>query len=397
MSKQIYITWIDFQRRAESMNQYVDFDLYYLPSPVSRKWLKPFGYPLQAWRMIRIVLAEKPDVVWVQSPPGMVPHILLALRSLTRRYGLIVDCHNASMLPPWSHFPGVAYVLNHSDRVLVHNEEMRKVVEAFGVRPELIRVLEDPPALLDLPPAPPKPEGTRPYVLVPCSFNADEHLPIPAVLGAARLMPEVDVKITGRKWKAEAQGLTKDAPDNVHFTDYLTIAQFEQLLAGADVVLGVTSRTNCQLSVANEALGAHAPLVLSDTGILRKMFGDAALFGENTPEGLSAALREALARQPEMRAKSEALKLRRQESWLAEAHRASQIGSAGERRRRNPGNAGQAASRSMSARAASPGAAPAMAMFSARLRAENIEASTIPSGLIAKARASSSRPSTAPG
>ena len=70
MSKQIYITWIDFQRRAESMNQYVDFDLYYLPPPVSRKWLKPFGYLLQAWRTIRIVLAEKPDVVWVQSPPA---------------------------------------------------------------------------------------------------------------------------------------------------------------------------------------------------------------------------------------------------------------------------------------------------------------------------------------
>lgn len=326
MSKQIYITWIDFQRRAESMNQYVDFDLYYLPPPVSRKWLKPFGYLLQAWRTARIVLRERPDTVWVQSPPGMVPHIALALRGLTRRrYGLIVDCHNASMLPPWSHFPGVAWVLNRSDRVLVHNEEMRGVVEAFGVRPSLIRVLADPPAQLDLPVLPPKGPDARPYVLVPCSFNADEHLPIPAVMGAARLLPEVDFKITGRKYKAEAQGLTKGAPDNVTFTDYLTIEGFEALLAGADVVLGVTSRTNCQLSVANEALGAHAPLVLSDTGILRAMFGEAALFGPNTPEGLAAALREALAHQPELRARSEALKLRRQESWLAEARRASQI------------------------------------------------------------------------
>ena len=85
-------------------------------------------------------------------------------------------------------------------------------------------------------------------------------------MGAARLLPNVDFKITGRKRKAEAQGLTSDAPPNVEFTDYLTIEGFEALLAGANVVLGVTSRTNCQLSVANEALGAHAPLVLSDTG-----------------------------------------------------------------------------------------------------------------------------------
>lgn len=325
MSKQIYITWIDFQRRAESMNQYVDFDLYYLPPPVSRKWLKPFGYLLQAWRTIRIVLAERPDTVWVQSPPGMVPHILLALRAVTRHYGLIVDCHNASMLPPWSHFPGVAWVLNRSDRVLVHNEEMRKEAEALGVRPALIRVLEDPPPLLDLPVLPPKAPDARPFVLVPCSFNADEHLPIPAVMGAARLLPEVDFKITGRKRKAEAQGLTKDTPANVTFTDYLTIEGFEELLAGASVVLGVTSRTNCQLSVANEALGAHAPLVLSDTGILRKMFGDAALFAQNNPEALAGALAQAIGCQPELRARSEALKRRRQESWLAEAKRASQI------------------------------------------------------------------------
>lgn len=329
MSKQIYIAWIDFQRRASSMNQYVDFDLHYLPPPFAPKWLKPIGYLGQAFQTIRLVLATRPDVVWVQSPPGLIPHLLLALRAVTRRFGLVVDCHNASMIPPWSRFPGVAWVLNRCDRVLVHNEEMRRVAEALGVRPEQIRVLEDPPPILDLPePAPADGvdgAGAPPFVLVPCSFNADEHLPIPAVLGAARLMPDVRFKITGRRYKAEALGFTKDAPENVEFTDYLTIEGFEQLLAGASVVLGVTSRTNCQLSVANEALGAHSALVLSDTGILRKMFGEAALFAPNTPEDLAAALREALDHQAELEARSEALKLRRQASWLAEARRASQI------------------------------------------------------------------------
>lgn len=325
MSKQIYIAWIDFQRRAESMNQYVDFDLHYLPPPVTRKWLKPFGYLAQAWSTIRVVLAAKPDVVWVQSPPSMVPHVLLALRAVTRRYALIVDCHDNAVLPPWSRFPGAAWVLNRSDRVLVHNEDMRARAEAHGVRPELVRVLEDPPARLDLPEQPAAAPGTRPYVLVPCSFSADEEQPIGAVMGAARLLPEVDFRITGRRRKAEALGLTQDAPANVQFTDYLTIEAFEELLTRANAVLGVTSRANCQLSVANEALGAHAPLVLSDTGTLRRMFGEAALFGENAPEALAAALREALAHQPEMRARSEALKLRRQENWLAEARRASQV------------------------------------------------------------------------
>jgi len=330
VSKQIYIAWIDFQRRASSMNQYMDFDLHYLPPPFAPKWLKPIGYLGQAFQTIRLVLAARPDVVWVQSPPGLIPHVLLALRAVTRRFGLVVDCHNASMIPPWSRFPGVAWVLNRCDRVLVHNEEMRGVAEALGIRPERLRVLEDPPPMLDLPePDAAAEAGDPPFVLVPCSFNADEHAPIPAVLGAARLMPDIRFKITGRRYKAEALGFTRDAPANVEFTDYLTIEGFEQLLAGASVVLGVTSRTNCQLSVANEALGAHSALVLSDTGILRKMFGEAALFARNTPEELAAALREAIDHRVELEARSEALKLRRQASWLAEARRASQIPASG--------------------------------------------------------------------
>ena len=57
------------------------------------------------------------------------------------------------------------------------------------------------------------------------------------------------------------------------------------------MVLGLTSMEGVQLSVANEALGAERALVLSDTRILRAMFGEAALFAPNTPEGLAARAR----------------------------------------------------------------------------------------------------------
>ena len=80
-------------------------------------------------------------------------------------------------------------------------------------------------------------------------------------------------------------------------------------------MLGLTDVEGIQLSVANEALGAHRALVLSDTRILRAMFGAAALFAPNTPEGLSGALRDALARRPELEARSAALKARRQADW----------------------------------------------------------------------------------
>ena len=57
------------------------------------------------------------------------------------------------------------------------------------------------------------------------------------------------------------------------------------------MVLGLTDAEGIQLSVANEALGAHRALVLSDTRILRAMFGEAALFAQEHARGARGAAR----------------------------------------------------------------------------------------------------------
>jgi glycosyltransferase involved in cell wall biosynthesis len=133
------------------------------------------------------------------------------------------------------------------------------------------------------------------------------------------LVPDVTFLITGSKRKAESLGFLRDVPPNVRFTDYLELEEFERLLADAAVVMGLTSEEGVQLSVANEALGADKALVLSDTRILREMFGAAALFAKNTPEDWAARLHEALARRAELEARSAALKTRRIEDWRAPA------------------------------------------------------------------------------
>ena len=203
------------------------------------------------------------------------------------RFRIVVDAHNAVFAPPWSRLPGAIAAMNRCDLVLVHNAEARAMAEAAGVAPEKLRVLEDPPPLLAPPGAAPA-EVAAPYVLVPCSFRPDE--PIPVLLAAARRLPEVGFRVTGSRRRAAALGFVAAAPGNVVFTDYLPVAEFEPLLRGAAVVLGLTTVEGIQLSVANEALGADRALVLSDTRILRTLFGAAALFAPNTPEGLAAAL-----------------------------------------------------------------------------------------------------------
>jgi glycosyltransferase involved in cell wall biosynthesis len=297
------------------MQEMLGFELRYIASPVRTRALKPAGYAVQALRTARMLRESQrrggAETVWCQTPPSFMPHLLLALRLYGRGFQLVADCHNGHFVPPWSRLPGSITALNRCDLVLVHNEEIRVRAESLGVDPARLAVLEDPPPRL-IPP--PRTGGVEsPYVLVPCSFKPDE--PIDVVLAAAGALPEVTFHITGNRRRAEAQGFVAAAPRNVVFTGFLPVEAFERLLWNADVVLGVTREEGIQLSVANEALGAHRPLVLSDTRILRRLFGDAALFAPNAPEPMAAVLRTAIARKEELERHSAALKILRQQAW----------------------------------------------------------------------------------
>ncbi|WP_424930953.1 glycosyltransferase [Amaricoccus macauensis] len=311
-SGDLYIAWINFQRRALSMQQVLGFELHFVPSPFETKWLKPLGYVWQALRTSWLVLTRRPKRVWVQSPPTFLPHILVVLR-LFRRFGIVADTHHEALIPPWAKVPGALGVLNRCNTVMVHNSESLEEAARLGVDRKRLLVVEDPP--------PPNMQGdanvaeaARPYVLVPCSFKSDE--PIEVLLEAARALPDVEFRVTGNRARAEAQGYTEGAPENVNFTGFIPLEDYDATLKGAAVVLGLTSEEGIQLSVANEALGAGRPLVLSDTRVLRAMFGSAALLTPNTSPGISATLREALDRRTELEERSRALSDRRLAEWV---------------------------------------------------------------------------------
>jgi len=317
MTKQIFVAWINFQRRAESMQSFFGYSLHYIPSPVSKAWQKPGGYLLQAWRTARLIAREKPDVVWIQMPPTFLLHWLELVRRLGGHdFKVVADCHNRVFRPPWSRLPGLVGRLNACTVVLAHNSEVAETAHAMGVDPARLVVFETRPAQLtrpaDLPPRPVTPE-----ILVPCSFNPDE--PIAALIAAARAAPEIRFLVTGNITKAEARGFTKDVPENLHFTGFLGKAEYERLLFTSAAVLGLTELEGIQLSVANEAVGAGKAMVLSDTAILRDLFGSAALFAKNDAAALAAACREAVARAGELDERSATLCKAREARWRNQA------------------------------------------------------------------------------
>lgn len=315
--KALFISWLHFSRRIASLDEHFGFDVRYLPSPVLSKWLKPFGYVKQALGMAHAIATTRPDEVWLHCPPTFLPHLALIMKPLGGGYRIVADGHSGAWSRRWDWLPGRIWAFNRCDVVLAHNAEDRDAAIRDGVDPAKLVLLEDPPPLRLAPARAAAAAPGAPYVLVPCSFNPDE--PIETLLAAARLVPELRFLVTGSRRRAEFNGFTRDVPENVAFTDYLPLDEFERLLVEADVVLGITSMEGIQLSVANEALGVDKALVLSDTRVLRAMFGAAALMARNTPEDLAARLREAMARRAELEARSAALKTRRLEEWRAPA------------------------------------------------------------------------------
>jgi hypothetical protein len=316
--RRLFLSWCDFSRRIASLDEHYGFEMHYVPSPVLKKWQKPFGYLYQFAKSAKILLTRRPEEVWLHCPPTFLPHLALMLRPFAGRYRIVADYHSGATSAKWNWVPGAIWAVNHCDLILLHNEEAIPQAEALGVQMDKTVMLEDPPPTRMAPAGGTQIAADRPpYVLAPCSFNPDE--PIPLLLDAARLAPEIPILITGSKRRADLLGFTRDVPANVTFTDYLPLDEFERLLFGASVVFGLTAVEGIQLSVANEALGADKALVLSDTAILRSMFGAAAVLAKNTPEALAAGLREGIARREELEAKSRALKEQRIQDWLGPA------------------------------------------------------------------------------
>lgn len=279
--KSVHLAWTAFQRRQESMRNIVGFECWFYPLPRSGRLGKLIIYLLLLVKSVRELLRASPQVVWVQLP--QVPALWAALiyRALKPSgVKVVADCHNAQLRRPWSHFPLANWSLGKADAILIHNEALRKMAPDLGWPIEKVLVVEDVPASgMNKPSsglAASHIDAPKPWIVFPGSFAADE--PIAEVFETARRMPHCSFIITGRPERAEKNGhdISKQPP-NVILPGFLSLALFDDLLRESDVVMGLTKEEGIQLSVCNEALGFGKPLVTSDTEILSKMFGDAAV------------------------------------------------------------------------------------------------------------------------
>ena len=274
----VFLSWVRSHRRSSDLADLLGAEAVFIQrGRPGRPWTAPARHLLQAALTVRLLRRRRPDLVYVMAPPALAP--VAARLALGRRSRVVVDAHGKAVRRIGSDRIRLSFRLlaRLADAVLVTNEHEAARVRAVT---EHVHVLHDP-----IPPEEPAnpPAAGRPAVVFPASWEVDE--PLDAVVTAARLVPGADWLITGR-----ARRELRDVPPNLRCTGWLSDREYAELLAGASVVLALTTRDDTMQRAGYDAAALGIPLVASDTAALRSFFGDAAAYTEPTGEAIATAV-----------------------------------------------------------------------------------------------------------
>ncbi len=150
-----------------------------------------------------------------------------------------------------------------------------------------------------------------PMVVFVNTWADDE--PLGAVIDAARRLPHVAFKITGRTDGHE--DAMRGASGNVNFVGYLPDPDYHALLRDATGVMCLTTRDHTMQRGACEALSLGRPIITSDWALLRSYFNRGTLHVDNTADGIQRAVTQLIEHHEKLVLEVEALRDLRSTEW----------------------------------------------------------------------------------
>ena len=279
MSEVLALNWFD-HRRTRELCAGVGIELVALATPYggARRYL------VLTARTIALLARRRPRMLLVQNPSLVLSALAVALRGFFR-YRLVVDAHNEAVDPYENRQSWIGalsrWVVRRADLTIVTNRQLAQLVreqrgEAF-ILPDRI---------------PTVPSGSARSLAAPfnvvliATFARDE--PVGAVFEAVRGL-ELELHVTGHAARLAA-GVAAAAPPNVRFTGFLAEEDYWSLLRSADAIVDLTLKPDCLVCGAYEALALGKPLLLSNNAASIELFGDGALYTDNSPADIRRAL-----------------------------------------------------------------------------------------------------------
>lgn len=245
----------------------------------------PLKYSYQAIKTLMLLFHKHPQIVFVQSPPSFALFFVYLYCALTNSR-FVVDAHSAAFQVPYWTRPRWLYrfLARKAVTTIVTNEHFQQMINDWGGHAFVLRDIPTTFARADS-----YPLNGKFSVVVVNTFAADE--PLDEVLAAAAELDEVEFYITGKKSQAQ-QRFSYQAPDNVHFTDFLPNETYYALLDESKAVMCLTTRNHTMQRGACEALSLGKPIITSNWPLLQEYFHKGTVHVDNTTIGIRRGVTE---------------------------------------------------------------------------------------------------------
>jgi len=308
MQERVWFTWETQRRNANLAKafgcEYARFDHCHRHS-LAR-------YPLSVFQTIRELYRRDYGLVFAQCP-SIVLCALLGLLRYVRRFDLILDVHNvildqardSSLLGSL-----IRFGFRRADHVIVSNANLVDEVRRIGGSP---LVLPDPLPEIERRELPDRfAAAPRPIITFICTFAADE--PIGLFLKAIQRVDRPhSLFITGRRSKAG--DLLSYESSRIQFVDFLPEEEFEGLIQHSDLLVDLTTRDDCLVCGAYEAVGVGTPALLSDLDVNRSTFPRGCLYAKNELDDYVRQIEEFLDNRERYRSEMQEFRSDFEQSW----------------------------------------------------------------------------------
>lgn len=307
-----WVTW-ERQRRNLELSKALSCQYHEFNFDDRNKLLR---YLLCLYQTVMLIRREKPRLIFGQNPSILLAILLVVLKPFYG-YCLVIDAHNAAIYPFEGAYPRINQAMKKmhvlADLVLVTNENIQTELESVGgqafVLPDKIPTVDS---------ASRKVLEGKVNVLLICRFHNDE--PYWEAFEAMRGLPEdVILYVSGNHSRLSAEVIA-DLPQNVRLMGFVPEREFEAVLNSVDAVMDLTTRENCLLCGAYEAVGAEKPMVLSRKAALQQYFHKGVVFVENTPQEIREGLKELIKNRAVLTREVILLKDEMEVSWHRRLH-----------------------------------------------------------------------------
>ena len=284
MHKALFIVWKNYQRRAEVLASPMMSEVLFIPHIFRRKLFRPIDYLFKLLFSFYTSFQQKPSFIIAQSPP-----LYSAIPALFLRIPYVIDAHNPVFQNvggkiSWGKLPLSNFLIRNARAVIVHNRDILHV--AKKAHPDVtFFTIPDPIAAIESSPG----ERSKNQILAICSFDADE--PVKILLESITKLPDYTFIITADPLKLSQDLRTKlQNLSNVQLTGFLSIQEYHAFLCSSMAALVLTNQDSIQPSGACEALSSDTQLVVSNTALIKELFGEWAILAENTVPSIVSAI-----------------------------------------------------------------------------------------------------------